>query len=108
MAEIAEMVVPDARAAGRAPLLELRDITKSFGGLTAVGDLSLQVYPREIVSIIGPNGAGKTTVFNLITSIYQPNNILDGERNRFTAGLRLVVRRLRSLFSKAPLALLGC
>lgn len=54
------------------PLLELSSVTKKFGGLTAVQDVSLQIRPREIVSIIGPNGAGKTTVFNLITGIYQP------------------------------------
>ncbi len=55
-------------------LLELNGVTKSFGGLKAVDQVSLQVRPREIVSIIGPNGAGKTTVFNLITGLYQPTS----------------------------------
>src|SRR5215472_18059895 len=54
------------------PLLELKAVTKQFGGLKAVDSVDLVVRPREIVSIIGPNGAGKTTVFNLITGIYQP------------------------------------
>jgi branched-chain amino acid transport system ATP-binding protein len=54
-----------------APLLELRHVTKTFGGLAAVQDVSLQIMPGEIISIIGPNGAGKTTVFNLITGIYR-------------------------------------
>jgi branched-chain amino acid transport system ATP-binding protein len=65
------------------PLLELRGVTKSFGGLRVVSDLDLRVDEREIVSVIGPNGAGKTTVFNLITGIYQPDRgeILLGERN---------------------------
>ncbi|GHO42836.1 ABC transporter ATP-binding protein [Ktedonospora formicarum] len=54
------------------PLLELSQVTKSFGGLTAVGDVDLIIRPKEIISIIGPNGAGKTTVFNLITGIYRP------------------------------------
>src|SRR5712692_2851116 len=53
------------------PLLALNKVTKHFGGLAAVQDVELQVWPRKIVSIIGPNGAGKTTVFNLITGIYQ-------------------------------------
>ena len=53
-------------------LLQLTNVTKSFGGLTAVSDLSMQVHHGQIVSIIGPNGAGKTTVFNLITGIYKP------------------------------------
>jgi branched-chain amino acid transport system ATP-binding protein len=56
------------------PLLELGKVTKSFGGLTAVQDVDLQIWPREIISIIGPNGAGKTTVFNLITGIYRPTS----------------------------------
>ncbi len=56
------------------PLLELNKVTKYFGGLAAVQDLDLQVWPREIVSIIGPNGAGKTTVFNLITCLYRPTS----------------------------------
>ncbi len=47
-------------------LLELRNLTKSFGGLTAVKDLSLHVDEGESLGLIGPNGAGKTTVFNLI------------------------------------------
>ncbi|HLI08104.1 MAG TPA: ABC transporter ATP-binding protein [Ktedonobacteraceae bacterium] len=56
------------------PLLNLSKVTKYFGGLAAVQDVDLQVWPQEIVSIIGPNGAGKTTVFNLITSIYRPTS----------------------------------
>jgi branched-chain amino acid transport system ATP-binding protein len=63
-------------------LLELRGLTKSFGGLRVVSDLELHVNEHEIVSLIGPNGAGKTTVFNLITGIYQPDEgqiLLDGQ-----------------------------
>src|SRR5215831_7730390 len=56
------------------PLLELKNVTKQFGGLKAVEDVTFRVYPGQIVSIIGPNGAGKTTVFNLITGIYRPTS----------------------------------
>ena len=62
-------------------LLDLRGVTKSFGGLRVVSDLELHVDEGEIVSLIGPNGAGKTTVFNLITGIYLPDAgeiLLDG------------------------------
>jgi branched-chain amino acid transport system ATP-binding protein len=66
----AETVAQDGASSG-VPLLELRGVTKTFGGLAAVQDVSLRIMPGEIISIIGPNGAGKTTVFNLITGIYR-------------------------------------
>jgi branched-chain amino acid transport system ATP-binding protein len=65
---------PDTPSPEGPPLLMLQKVTKSFGGLAAVNEVDLRVYPREIVSIIGPNGAGKTTVFNLITGIYRPTS----------------------------------
>ena len=52
------------------PLLELRGVSKSFGGLRVIQELDLVVEEGEIVSLIGPNGAGKTTVFNLVTGVY--------------------------------------
>jgi len=54
-------------------LLELTDVSLSFGGLKVVDGLDLHVGEGEIVSVIGPNGAGKTTLFNLITGIYRPH-----------------------------------
>jgi ABC-type branched-subunit amino acid transport system ATPase component len=55
-------------------MLQLNNVYKSFGGLQAISDLSLNLDEGEIVSLIGPNGAGKTTVFNLITGVYQPDS----------------------------------
>ncbi|HVL80093.1 MAG TPA: MFS transporter [Actinomycetota bacterium] len=49
------------------PVLDVRGLTKRFGGITAVNDVSFVLYPNEILGIIGPNGAGKTTVFDLIS-----------------------------------------
>ncbi|HSH69682.1 MAG TPA: ABC transporter ATP-binding protein [Deferrisomatales bacterium] len=54
-------------------LLELAGVTKTFGGLTAVGDVSFAVEAGTVMGLIGPNGAGKTTVFNLITGNYVPD-----------------------------------
>jgi branched-chain amino acid transport system permease protein len=53
-------------------MLALENITKDFGGIKALNDLSLNVHQHEILSIIGPNGAGKTTLFNIISGIYPP------------------------------------
>jgi branched-chain amino acid transport system ATP-binding protein len=55
------------------PLLLCHGVSKSFGGLKAIQDVSVQVSPGQIVSIIGPNGAGKTTFFNCLSGIYVPD-----------------------------------
>jgi branched-chain amino acid transport system ATP-binding protein len=55
------------------PTLELRGVTKRFGGLTAVREVSFSVSPREIVGLIGPNGAGKTTLFNVVMGVFRPD-----------------------------------
>jgi branched-chain amino acid transport system ATP-binding protein len=54
-------------------ILEINSLTKNFGGVRAVNDLSFQVVEKEILGIIGPNGSGKTTLFNLITGNYMPD-----------------------------------
>ncbi|MGO3373223.1 ABC transporter ATP-binding protein [Pseudolactococcus laudensis] len=63
-------------------LLEVKNLTKNFGGLTAVGDVNIELGDSELVGLIGPNGAGKTTLFNLLTGVYEPSEgtvSLDGK-----------------------------
>jgi ABC-type branched-subunit amino acid transport system ATPase component len=55
-------------------LLEIRDVSKHFGGLYALSGLDLHVDEGEIVSVIGPNGAGKSTMFNVVTGLYPPDD----------------------------------
>jgi len=55
-------------------LLSIKNLTMKFGGVTALGDVNLEVKKGEILALIGPNGAGKTTVFNVITGVYKPTS----------------------------------
>ena len=55
------------------PLLKLENVTKRFGGLTAVDEVSLEIHVGEMFAIVGPNGAGKTTLFNIISGVYPPD-----------------------------------
>jgi branched-chain amino acid transport system ATP-binding protein len=55
-------------------LLELKNVTMKFGGVTALNDVNVQVKKGEILALIGPNGAGKTTIFNVITGVYKPTS----------------------------------
>jgi len=63
-------VALETSASGDVPVLELRSLCKSFGGLQATRSVSLRIMPGDRQAIIGPNGAGKTTLFNLITGIH--------------------------------------
>lgn len=89
--------------AKRCIMLQATGVTKSFGGLVAVEDVSFEVDDEEMVGLIGPNGAGKTTLFNTITGVYPPNKgsiTLDGTeltgRKPFEIAQRGVVRTFQT------------
>jgi branched-chain amino acid transport system ATP-binding protein len=63
------------------PILAVSGVSKRFGGVTAVEDVTMSVHPGEIMAVIGPNGAGKTSLLNMISGFYQPNSgsiVFDG------------------------------
>jgi len=74
---------PPAPPAVALSVLRAEHVTKQFGGLVAVNDVSFDIPQHSIVSLIGPNGAGKTTLFNMLTGLYRPTQgrILLGERD---------------------------
>jgi branched-chain amino acid transport system ATP-binding protein len=55
------------------PLLNVKNVTKNFGGLAAVSNIDMSFEANELIGLIGPNGAGKTTLFNLLTGVYEPS-----------------------------------
>ena len=77
-----------APSLSNAAILDASNITKQFGGLTAVSDVSFSLPEKSIVSIIGPNGAGKTTFFNMLTGFYRPTFGTIGFDGRNITGAR--------------------
>ncbi|WP_016699710.1 ABC transporter ATP-binding protein [Actinoalloteichus spitiensis] len=75
-AEVADVVAPDRDIEVEVgeTLLEMRDVTLSFGGLVALDSVSFSIRRGEILGLIGPNGAGKTTCFNAMTGVYRPSS----------------------------------
>jgi branched-chain amino acid transport system ATP-binding protein len=88
------------------PLLELRNVTRRFGGVVALDDVSFAVDEGEIAGLIGPNGAGKTTAFNVITRLYKPESgdvLLDGKNILRTPPYRVVRRGVARTFQNVEL-----
>jgi branched-chain amino acid transport system ATP-binding protein len=81
-------------------------VTRRFGGIVAIDDVSLDVDPGQIVGLIGPNGAGKTTLFNVITRLYKPDSgelELDGRSLLHTPPHRVVRRGIARTFQNVEL-----
>jgi len=88
------------------PLLSVRNVTRRFGGIVAVDDVSVDVDEGQIVALIGPNGAGKTTLFNVITRLYRPDAgelALDGKSLLKVAPHRIVREGIARTFQNVEL-----
>jgi branched-chain amino acid transport system ATP-binding protein len=88
------------------PLLSIRDVTRRFGGIIAIDEVSLEVEQGQVVGLIGPNGAGKTTLFNVITRLYRPDSgqlELDGKSLLRTPPHRIVRRGIARTFQNVEL-----
>jgi branched-chain amino acid transport system ATP-binding protein len=87
-------------------LLSVRNVTRRFGGIVAIDDVSLDVERGQIVGLIGPNGAGKTTLFNVITRLYKPDSgqlEFDGKSLLRTPAHRVVRRGIARTFQNVEL-----
>jgi branched-chain amino acid transport system ATP-binding protein len=87
-------------------LLSIRDVTRRFGGIVAIDEVSLDVERGQIVGLIGPNGAGKTTLFNVITRLYKPDSgelEFDGKSLLRTPPHRVVRRGIARTFQNVEL-----
>jgi branched-chain amino acid transport system ATP-binding protein len=87
-------------------LLEVKNVTRRFGGIVALDDVSFDVEAGQIAGLIGPNGAGKTTLFNVITRVYRPDGgevLFDGRNLLKTAPHRIVTRGIARTFQNVEL-----
>jgi branched-chain amino acid transport system ATP-binding protein len=87
-------------------LLQVRNVTRRFGGVVALDDVSFDVEAGQIAGLIGPNGAGKTTAFNVITRVYRPDAgevVFDGANLLRTPPHRIVKRGIARTFQNVEL-----
>lgn len=90
-----------APSASKAPMMRIAHVTKRFGGLVALRDVSFDLVPGEIIGLIGPNGAGKTTLVNVITGVQRPDAgevLFEGERIDKVAAYKIARRGIGRTF----------
>lgn len=88
------------------PLLKLIDLHKHFGGLVAVDNLSLEVYPGEVVGLVGDNGAGKSTLIKMVSGVYHPDGgkmFLGGEEVHFDTPMEARRRGIETIYQDLAL-----
>jgi ABC-type sugar transport system ATPase subunit len=89
------------------PLLEVKNITKRFGGLTAVDDVSIQIYPGEVIGILGDNGAGKSTLIKVISGVYHAEagqTFFEGQRVKINNAMEALKIGIETIYQDLALA----
>jgi len=89
------------------PLLEVKNITKRFGGLTAVDDVSVQIYPGEVIGILGDNGAGKSTLIKVISGVYHAEagqTFFEGRRVKINNAMEALKIGIETIYQDLALA----
>ena len=88
------------------PILQVKDLSKRFGGLVAVDHVSLDIHPGEVVGLLGDNGAGKSTLIKMISGVYKPDGgqiLLDGEAVSFSTPLEARRRGIETIYQDLAL-----
>jgi ABC-type sugar transport system ATPase subunit len=88
-------------------LVQMRNITKRFGGLTALADVDLDAYAGEVLAIVGDNGAGKSTLIKILTGVYQPtagSMMLDGRRLSLSSHAEAIEHGIDAVYQTLALA----
>lgn len=89
------------------PLVQMRGITKKFGGVEALRDVDLEAHAGEVLAIVGDNGAGKSTLIKILTGVYQPTSgtiSLDGEQQSFASHADAIAKGIDAVYQTLALA----
>ncbi len=88
------------------PILEVRNVTKLFGSVIALNDVSMQVYPGEVTCLLGDNGAGKSTLIKILCGVYQPTEgeyFFEGEKVQFSSPREALERGIATVYQDLSL-----
>ena len=89
------------------PIYEVRNITKRYGAVTALDDVTMQLYPGEVVGLVGDNGAGKSTLVKCLSGVHQPTSgeiILDGQERKWKSPHEALQAGIETLYQDSSLA----
>ena len=89
------------------PILQALNLTKSFGGLVAVDNVSVDIFPGEVVGLVGDNGAGKSTLIKMVSGVYQPNDgeiVFEGKKITFSGPREARDRGIETIYQDLALA----